>query len=151
MSAQYPGGYTTPAQPTGKTQILNLDYNLAALLCYLPSCVCLLNLVSCILWLVTEPRENKFLRFHALQGIMLFGVALVLSILLNILGFGFQLGTRVTTGSEVAGAGAGLLFSLLSLVVPLILLIIHIAAMIKAYQGQMWKLPVIGNIAEKNA
>jgi uncharacterized membrane protein len=150
MSAQYPppGGYS---QPVGKTQVLNLDYNLAALLCYLPSCVCLLNLISCILWLVTEPRENRFLRFHALQGLMLLGVALAVTVLFNVLGIGFQLGTQVTTGSEVAGAGAGLLVSLLSWAIGLIILIIHIVAMIKAYQGQMWKLPVIGNIAEKNA
>ena len=45
----------------------------------------------------------------------------------------------------------GLLLFLIRLVVGLVLLIIHIVAMLKANQGQMWKLPVIGDIAEKNA
>jgi uncharacterized membrane protein len=82
---------------------------------------------------------------------MLFGVAVAISILFNVLGIGFQLGTRVTTGSELFGAGAGLLMTLLSWAISLLVLIIHVVAMIRAYQGDMWKLPVIGNIAERNA
>ena len=40
---------------------------------------------------------------------------------------------------------------ILGIVIGLAFLVIHIMAMIKASQGQMWKLPVIGDIAEKNS
>jgi hypothetical protein len=66
------GGYPPPSPPpTGQTKVLNLNYNTAALLCYIPTCCCLINLIPCIIWLASEPRENKFLRFHALQGLFL--------------------------------------------------------------------------------
>jgi uncharacterized membrane protein len=32
-----------------------------------------------------------------------------------------------------------------------VFLAVHIMGMVKANQGQMWKLPIIGDIAEKNA
>jgi len=50
----------------------------------------------------------------------------------------------------VGAAGSGLL-TLIQLVVWLILIILHILCMVKAYQGQLWKLPLIGDIAEKNS
>lgn len=63
-----PGGYQNEPQPLppgapGKTKVLNMDQNVGALLCYLP--ICCINLIFAIIWLATEPRENKFLRFHA--------------------------------------------------------------------------------------
>jgi uncharacterized membrane protein len=154
MSYPPPGGYDAgypPGSPTGKTSTLNLDYKVAAMLCYLPTCLCCINLVASILWLLTEPRESRFVRFHAMQGLLLFGVGFAINLILVMLGGGFQIGTIITTGSQAAGAGAGLLFSLLRLAFGLALLIIHIVAAVKAYQGQMWKLPVIGDLAEKFA
>jgi uncharacterized membrane protein len=148
---QPPGGYTPPGPSGGKTKTLNLDYNVAGLLCYIPTCFCCINLIACILWLITEPKDNRFVRFHALQGLMLFGVGFVISIIFNVLGVGAQLGTSIGTGSETAGAGAGMLVSLLSFAFGAVMLILHIVSMVKAYQGQMWKIPVIGDIAEKNA
>ena len=56
-----------------------------------------------------------------------------------------------TPGGTAFGAGGGALLYLIRVVIGLVLLIIHVVAMLKANQGQMWKLPVIGDIAEKNA
>jgi uncharacterized membrane protein len=54
--------------------------------------------------------------------------------------------------TPVPGSAAGWgLFGLLRLVVGLIFLVISIIGCVKAYQGEMWKLPIIGDIAEKNA
>jgi uncharacterized membrane protein len=99
-------------------------------------------------------KENKFIRFHAMQSI-LFGIAnsvlmVVLVVLATIL-------TCVSIGASAAvGGGLG---SLLGLLVWLIWLLFWLIAMalfvglifaaVKAYQGQMFKLPIIGNMAEK--
>jgi uncharacterized membrane protein len=59
-------------------------------------------------------------------------------------------------GGAVVGGGFGMLIQLLVWliwllfwVVVLVLLIGLIMAAVKAYQGKMFKLPVIGNMAEK--
>ena len=143
----YPGGgYPPPNAPTGKTKVMNLDYNVAGLLCYLLPCFCLADLIFCVLWLATEPKESRFVRFHALQGLLLFGLGFVVSIIFQILGTGMA----VTTSGVVEAGGFGILL-LIRLVVGVAFLVLYIVGMIKAYQGQMWKLPIIGDIAEKNA
>jgi uncharacterized membrane protein len=159
MSSQPPygygqgGGYGAPPPPgpaSGKTKVANLDYNVAALLNYIPTCFCLINLVPCIIWLATEPRENRFLRFHSIQGLLLAAVWILVWIVFAILGVAFGVGMSMT-GGGLASAGAGLLFFMIRLIVGVGLLIVHIMAMVKANQGQWWKLPVIGDLAEKNA
>jgi len=149
MSSQPPygyqgGGYPPPVSPTGKTKVLNLDYNIAALLSYLP--ICCINVIASIIWLASEPRENRFLRFHALQSLFLTGVAIVIWVIFMFLG----VGVAFSPSSAAGAAGSGVL-SLIQLLVWLILLVVHILCMVKAYQGSMWKLPVIGDLAEKNA
>ena len=143
------GGYPPPSPPSGKTKVLGLDHNVAALLCYLPSCLCCINLISSILWIATEPKENRFLRFHSLQGLMLFVVVLIVNIVGRILGFGVAASGRMA-GGGLGQLGASLLVTLIFLGISLVLLIVHIIGCVKAYQGQMWKLPIIGDIAEKN-
>jgi uncharacterized membrane protein len=137
------GGYPPQGAPTGKTKVLNLDYNVAGMLCYLP--ICCINLVFSIIWFASEPKENRLLRFHALQSLLLIGVFFVVSVICWFL----ALAMAVT---PVPGSSAGWgLFSLIRLVVGLIFLVISIIGCVKAYQGEMWKLPIIGDIAEKNA
>jgi uncharacterized membrane protein len=149
------GGYPPPPPPQGpggKTQVLGLDYNIAGMLCYLPPCLCCVNLIASILWMATEPKESRFLRFHAMQGLMLFGVNFIVWIIFFFLGAGMSIGTSMATGgSGVAGAGASLLLLAIRAVIGIIFLIVYIIGAVKAYQGQMWKLPVIGDIAEKNS
>lgn len=138
------GGYPQPpGSPTGKTKVLNLDYNVAGMLCYLP--ICCINLVFSIIWLTSEPKENRLLRFHALQSLLLFGVGLVVVAIFWVLAIAL-----VVTPGPGRAAGWGLL-NLIELAVGLGFLAICVVACIKAYQGEMWKLPVIGDIAEKNA
>jgi uncharacterized membrane protein len=126
-----------------KTQVGGLANNVAALLAYLP-CIALL---ASILWLVTEPKSNRFLRFHALQSLF-FGVALtvvfiILWIVIVIIQF---VVASISTG---LAAIAGLLFTLLLFGVGIAALGGYILCMMKAYQGQLWKLPVVGALAEK--
>ncbi|MGM8211173.1 DUF4870 domain-containing protein [Virgibacillus sp. W0430] len=98
-----------------------LDENIAGLLCYL------VGFVTGIIFLLIE-KENRFVRFHALQSIITFAGIFILSFVL--------------TALPVIGWIIGILLSPLSVILWIIL-------MVKAYQGKMFKLPIAGNIAEK--
>jgi len=136
------GGLPPQGPPPGKTQTLGLDYNLAGLLCYLP--VCSINLIFSIIWLVTEPKQNRFLRFHALQSLFLTGAFIIIYIVLSVI-------AGVAMAASPFGGVGWSLFSLLQGAALVGYLVLSIIAMIKAYNNQIWKIPVIGDIAEKNS
>lgn len=104
----------------GKTS-MGLEPNLAGLLCYV------LGWVTGLIFFILE-KENKFVRFHAMQSIVVFGTLTVVSIILSFIPF---------------------VGWVISWVISLLGLILWIILMIKAYQGQRYKLPWAGNIAEK--
>jgi uncharacterized membrane protein len=163
MSSQPPYGYgqggsgygapppPPPGQTPGKTKTLGLDYNIAALLCYIPTCICCINIVPCILWLATEPRENRFLRFHSIQGLLFAGVWIVVRILFVIIGSILGFSTSMDPTAGFAFAGAQLILFVVELAIGVGLLAVSIIAMIKANQRETWKIPMIGDIAEKNS
>jgi uncharacterized membrane protein len=86
-----------------------------------------------------------------LQGLFLAGVWIVLWVIELFLRIAFGMGASMMPGADLARAGGGLLLVLIFVVIRVILLVVHIVAMVKANQGQMWKLPIIGDLAEKNA
>ncbi len=98
-----------------------LDENLAGLLCYLA------GFITGIIFLILE-KNNKTVRFHAMQSIIVFGGLFILNIVLGWV--------------PIIGFLAGLL-------IPILTLVLWIVLMVKAYQGQKFKLPVVGDIAEK--
>ena len=120
----------------GKTA-LGLDVNVGALLCYLP--VCLISLIYSIIVIVTE-KENKFMRFHAFQSLLLTVLYIEVMVVVSIFG-----GVIAAVVSETLGA----LFSLLSFVVVIAFLAAMIYGCIKGYQGQKFKFPIVGDMAEK--
>jgi len=100
-----------------------LEPNVAGLLCYV------LGWVSGLVFFLLE-KDNKFVRFHAMQSIVTFGainVAYLILFAIPIIGWVF-----------------GWILWVLSFVLWIIL-------MIKAYQGQEYKLPWAGDFAEKQA
>ena len=118
----------------GKTA-LGLDTNVGGLLTYLP--ICGVSLIYSIIVLVTE-KDNKFMRFHALQSLLLLGVVVICSIAISVISiiFAFISTTLATL--------VGLLFWL-----PFLAFLgLAIFMCIKAYNGEKTKLPVIGNMAE---
>lgn len=136
-------GYPPPNLPTGKTKVMNIDYNVAGMLSYMP--ICCINLIFSIIWLASEPKENRLLRFHALQSLLLIALFFAVTVIFWIL-------TVAMAVTPVPGSTAGWgLLALIRVVVSLAFLVLSIIGCIKAYQGQMWKLPIIGDIAEKNA
>jgi len=98
----------------------------------------LFSITGIVVYLVE--KEDKFVRFHAVQsmiaGIVLFVVWMILGIVVIILGIipiiGWILDILISGG-----------FLILSVLLWLLL-------MYKAYSGEEYKLPVLGKIAEKN-
>ena len=102
---------------------LGLDANVAACLSYV------LGLITGIIFYVLE-KENKFVKFHAMQSIVVFGAVFVLSIILPFIPvIGLILLPIVYIGS----------------------IVLWILLMVKAYQGETFKLPIAGDMAEKNS
>ncbi|HKS27866.1 MAG TPA: DUF4870 domain-containing protein [Pyrinomonadaceae bacterium] len=127
---QPPGGGNDG--PKGKTALGGLEANLAAALGYPIGIIALV--------MVIIEKQNRFARFHALQSLLLIAGWIVLFVVLSIL---------IGVLSAISEA-----FAFIGLLVPLIWLA-WFAALIfsayKAYQGEWFKLPVIGNIAENFA
>ncbi len=96
--------------------------NLVAALSYL------LGFITGIVILLVE-KDDKFVRFHAMQSTVIFGSLFVVNIIINLL-FGIA-----------SGFISGLL-SVLSLVIWLV-------SMIRAYRGDLFKWPIVGDFSEK--
>ena len=112
-----------------------LTPNIASLLCYICAPI------TSIIFLLIE-KENKDVRFHAWQG-TLFGCAMILlNIVLNILG--------LILGHLADFMGA-LILSFFLPVIWLAALVLWVICIVKAYQGERWKLPFIGDMAAQKA
>ena len=121
----------------GKTA-LGLDENVGAMLCYLP--LCGISLIYSIIVLVTD-KTNKNVRFHALQSLLLTGAAFVVYLAVLFVGGGLTM----ATGSSILG----LLTLLMYIGVFLGFVGLMIFGCIKAFQNSNFKLPVIGDLADK--
>lgn len=135
-SAQ-PGGPAAPAptyMPPVDAAAGGLSDNVAGLLAYL--------FIPAILFLVIEPfRRNKFVRFHSFQCLFFAVAWIVFWIVLSIVG-------RILAMIPLFGVMVVLvLYPLISLLGLLIVIFL----MFKAYQGTKFKLPVVGDMAEKQA
>lgn len=105
------------------------------------SIVAYLWFIGAIIVLVQNPTD-KFLKFHAWQSIFLSAVQAGIWVVLNIV-FSAMLGNGYYGGFGVIG--------LLMPALSLLFLVAWIMAVVKAYQGLTYKLPIIGDLAEKQA
>jgi len=121
--------------PGGKTA-LGLDTNVGALLTYLP--VCGISLIYSIIVLVTE-KENRLMRFHAFQSLLLLGVLVVGCVGITI----------ISVVLAFVSSTLSMLFGLLMWLVLLGVIGAMVFMCIKAYQGEKFKLPVVGDMADK--
>ena len=104
-----------------------IQENVAGLLCYAAGWV-----TGLIFFLIDK---RPYVRFHAMQSMIVFGALHILYWLFLWSGW---------FGGFIGFAMLGLLSSLLGL----LMLVIWILCMVKAYQGQRFKLPLIGDLAE---
>lgn len=122
---------------TGKSA-LGLDGNLAAALGYPIGVIAIISLVM--------EKENRFVKFHALQSLLYHVAAIIIFILLVIVL------TILTVLLAMARLGElSALLWLLYMIVFLAYFAGLIFAAVKSYGGAQFKLPIIGNIAEKYA
>ena len=104
---------------TGGRSSLNMPENIAALLAYL------FGWVSGLIIFLIE-RESPFVRFHALQSLIFFGaLTLIISIFSRI----------PLVGWFIAAVGGILSF------------VFWIMGMIRAYNGELYRFPIVGDIA----
>jgi uncharacterized membrane protein len=107
------------------TTTLGIQGNIAALICYLG------GFVTGLIFMFIE-KENKFVRFHAVQSIAVFGGLFILNMAIGLI-----------LPWSLKGAFSSLI-GVLSFVLWIVL-------MVKAYQGEEFRLPVAGDIAEKKS
>jgi uncharacterized membrane protein len=101
-----------------------LDANVAAALAYA------LGFITGVVFLVSE-RDSRFVRFHAMQSIIVFLGLSVVCVLLQSIPL------------------LGMLIAIF-LVIPLSA-VLWLLLMFKAYQGERFKLPIVGDMAEQRS
>ena len=126
------GGYQQPnynqqqyGQPGTGTTSIGLTQNVASGLSYL------FGWISGLIIFLTE-KQNRFVRFNAMQSILFFGGLSVLVILIDILG---------AIGIPFIG--------FLVYIIWLVGFVGWIILMINGFQGNYFKLPIVGDYAEK--
>ena len=127
-----------PVQTTKSST--GLDENVAALLSYI------FGWVSGLIFFLME-KDSRLVRFHAMQSILF-------NVLVYILLFVIWVATAVlwivaASIGDVFGMIVGILSFLLWTLFSVGVLVAAILCLIKAYQSQYFKLPIIGNLAEK--
>lgn len=136
--SQMPAGAAACPNCAGGTQTAvttapagGLTDNVAGMLAYV-------TIIPAIVFLLLEPyNKRRFIRFHAFQCIFLCIALIVVSVALQIL----------LHIPFIGWAVAILVWPLIGLAE----LILWIFLLMKAYQGHMFKLPVVGDMAEKQA
>ncbi len=118
---------------------LGLDGNVTALIGYIIPLVALI--------LLFMEKDNKFVRFHAFQSVLWNVLVVVAIIALAIIGG--ILSFVLSQVSGTLGTLVGGLTLLLYLGLFLVLFGGAIFAAIKAFGGNIFKLPIVGNMAEK--
>ncbi|WGI18116.1 DUF4870 domain-containing protein [Methanonatronarchaeum sp. AMET-Sl] len=112
---------------------IGLDENVAGALAYL------FGFITGIILLVME-KDSKFVRFHAAQSTVVFGAIFVLFILLSIV------------STVLAFAGLGIItfvFSLISMLVWLLAVLLWLYLMFTAYKGNETRVPGAAGLTEK--
>ena len=110
-----------------KMSSTGLDSNIGGLLSYV------LGWITGLIFFLIEEKD-EFIRFHAMQSIIFFGAVTAVMIVFGILEW---------------IPFIGILFTVLTALVGLFAFVMWIILMVKAYQGERFKLPIAGDLAEK--
>ncbi len=117
-------GYTAPAASAG----VPIAENVAGMLAYF-------TIIPAIIFLLIEPyNRNRFVRFHSFQCLFTAAALIVLHVCLSFLSYALPL----------------IMFPIWGLL-GLAEFALWVLLVVKAYQHQMFKLPIVGDFAEKQA
>jgi uncharacterized membrane protein len=121
-----------PEQSSSAANQSGLSDNAAGGLAYI-------TIIPAIIFLVVEPyNRNSYIRFHSWQCIFLAAAWIVIDVALTVFAKMFSF------------MGVFWIFGLTPLV-SLAMFILWIMVLIKAFNGERYKLPIIGDLAEKQA
>jgi uncharacterized membrane protein len=128
-------GRPMPDAPKSRAKVGVLTENIAGALAYL-------SFVPAVIFLLVAPyNKNRFVRFHSVQSLLLWAAAIVAA-----------LAIKVATLLLLFIPVVGQLFTVLVAVVFLLAAIaIWLVLVVKAAQGERFKLILLGNLAEKQA
>lgn len=124
-----------PTELRAQGRVGALPENIAGVLAYF-------TFVPAVVFLVLDPySKNRFVRFHSVQCLLLWGASALFAIAL-------KLASVVLFIIPVLGP---LLVYLVSTVVGLAAVVIWVVLVVKAFQGEMFKLPLLGDFAAQQA
>lgn len=144
MSSPYSEPAPASGAPGGKTSFMGLDSNVGAMLCYIANFLCCLGVVLAIVFLFTE-KENRFVKFHSVQVLFLAALQIAIGLVLGLLGMILTMALNTFD----MGWMAWIMILGLRFILLIVFLILWIMGGIKAYGGQWYKLPIIGEFAWK--
>ncbi|MFO7997174.1 MAG: zinc-ribbon domain-containing protein [Dehalococcoidia bacterium] len=133
------GAAATPVEGGAKPEAessTGMSANVAGLLSYL------FGWITGIIFVVIE-KKSTFVKFHAWQSIIVFGVLTIAQIVFS----GILVAIGIATFSPGLIAFAGVIGTL----IWILMVVLWIILMIMAGTGKMWKVPGAGNWAEKRA
>jgi len=135
-AAYCPGcGRAMHAPEPARGSVGALPENIAGALAYF-------TIVPAIVLLVLDPyNKNRFVRFHAIQCLLIWMVGVVISAVLKF----------VTLVLLIVPFLGHLLALLILGLIGLAAFVVWLVLVVKALQGEMFKLPVLGDFAEKQA
>jgi uncharacterized membrane protein len=133
MSDLPPTPEPRPASPPASGS--GLAPNVAGALSYL------FGIITGIAFLLIE-KENRFVRFHAAQSVVISGSLIALGIVMSILG-------SILAIIPVLGWIMGIVLMLFWLLVGLGGFVLWLVLMFRAYQGQEWRVPLAADYADK--
>ncbi|WP_292367835.1 DUF4870 domain-containing protein [Methanoregula sp. UBA64] len=121
----------------GDTATFGLDENIASAACYV------LGWLTGIIFLLVE-KENKTVRFNAMQSLLTF---LPLSLIIWIVGAIVEM---MTIGAGYyAAAGTRATFGIITTLIWIIMLILWVVLIYKAYKGEKFLVPIVGKVAAR--
>ena len=127
-----------PVQTTKSST--GLDENVAALLSYV------FGWISGLIFFLIE-KDSRLVRFHGMQSLLFNILVIIVAIVLWVIAFVVLIVSTQLPG--IVGSLVSLVATLIWVVFFIGVLIAWVLCLVKAYQSQYFKLPIIGNLAEK--
>ncbi len=93
-----------------------------------------LGFITGVIILLVE-KQDKYIRFHAMQSVVIFGALFVFNLVFSLI-FGSL-------------TFLGFLASIINTLISIVSVVVWVISMIKAYQGVVYKWPIVGDFAEK--
>ena len=135
-----PPDNSDPAQLIHNKKIVLADvsHGLAAAACYFPV---VLNLVAPLALLFTEPKESRFVRYHAVQGLLLLVATTLIVTVIGTVGAIFEMMPFLSL--------LAMAVNLLNGVIYLAYFGICVRLLLQVYSGKPGKLPIVSQYIEQ--